>query len=360
MKFKNFLNEKNATLTTTLQEGLHCVGFGISQLLNKKITQEDMSNPDLFHQSYVKYCRVDSGEQMLWNFMINDKSSWTISIIITVNTARKSSYFKKNNYIFYRGMGLMNDIYSQFGKLKISTDITLPNDKWNPSDVWASVDSTIPQFDTIKDLNDYISISLKKGMLIGVSLKKVDKSAKVQHFNEKNAKPTVLTYKGIQKPTIPFGTGITLLTNTNAKIQFRSFNIRSKSDIQGEILYKGASARGGKVEKKFQKKLFNKYKIFQTNTLIITKKTDEELKSKVVEYWKWLGYNFTDDKIQKSWEKKQKEMINRDGYWISILHALELATVIEKNKSIASDFINDIYISASSQTEVSSEYLKIS
>jgi len=89
---------------------------------------------------------------------------------------------KKNNYTFYRGVSFMNIIYNEFNKLKKRDNISLANDKWNPSDIWASSKTSIPSFDSLIELNQYISKSLKSGAVVGISLKKSTSSPVVEWY----------------------------------------------------------------------------------------------------------------------------------------------------------------------------------
>ena len=66
-QFKNYLNE-SASMTTVLQESLHCVGLGITQLTGKNVSKEELLNGDMFTKSYDKYCRVDVAVGTLFEF----------------------------------------------------------------------------------------------------------------------------------------------------------------------------------------------------------------------------------------------------------------------------------------------------
>jgi len=129
MRLKQFLNEKlSASYTTTLQESLHCVGLGITQLNRSKLSVELLLNGDLFTQAYDQYCDVDIDVTSLHNFALESKS-WTLAVVNNVNMLKQSGFLKYNNYTFYRGKGMMNHIYDTFNILKKKSKIRLNNDK---------------------------------------------------------------------------------------------------------------------------------------------------------------------------------------------------------------------------------------
>jgi len=348
---------------TSLQEGLHCIAFGIGQVIRKKkITMEDLEDATLFHEAYQKFCRIDTADEQLWDFAFAEEG-WKKSIVGAANVLRTTDWLKGYKYKFYRGTGLMNQIYDQYNKLKKLEGIKLANDKWNPADIWASTITTIPNFDNLAELNSFISNKLKVRSLVGVSLKKVGKSPKVV-WQGPAEKPEIVGYKIIKKPREIFPTGMMIQTNKGGIfINFRSFRISKQADISGEIIQKGGTARHGKVPSNVKKKMMEKYKIPQIPKQRIKKLLEggvDELVRMTVNLWKQCGYNFPPQKVEKDWNLRQKKGIQDDvGYWQSILHSLELGAFLNTHKSVADDIVHNFYIGASSVSDISSEFIKV-
>ena len=355
---------KDASRTTVLQEGLHCVGFGMTQILKKKALKiEDMENASAFSESYIKFCDIDAGEQDLWKFK-EEQPSWTASVVKAVNAVKSSGWLKGNGYKFYRGKTLMNQIYEHFNKLKAIDGIKLANDKWNPSDIWASKISVIPTFDNLTGLNEFISDKLKKRTLVGISLKKVGGSAKVV-WQGSVEKPEIVGYEIIKKPKEIFPTGMVIdTTKDKIFINFRSFRISKQADIGGEIVMQGGAARHGKVPSSVKKNMVEKYKIPQIlkgrlKSIVDADGTDDLVKM-VIELWKQCGYTFSEGKIKSDWQiRVKKGMQDEVGYWQSIIHALELGAFLNTHKGVAQDIVHNFYIGASSAGGLSSEFIKV-
>lgn len=364
MRFNRYLISE-ASDRTSLQEGLHCIAFGIGQVIRKKkITMENLQDPELFHQSFQDFCNIDAPYNLLWEFNLAEES-WRKSVITSSNTLRATNWLKGFKYKFYRGTSLMNNIYNLYNKLKKSEGIKMANDKWNPSDIWASTISTIPNFNTLTEFNSFISEKLRVRSLVGISLKKVGKSAKVL-LQGPSEKPEIIGYKIIKKPKEIFPTGMVIQTSKgNIMIIFRSFRISKQADITGEIIQKGGLARHGKVPTSVKKKMIEKYKIPQLEKgrikNIIDKGGINELINMCVNLWKQCGYNFPANKIENDWKiRLDKGIQDEIGYWQSIIHALELGAFLNTHKGVADEIVYNFYIGAASISDMSSEFIKVS
>jgi hypothetical protein len=366
MRLNAFLREAagDASRTTALQEALHCVGFGIAQITKKKsITADNMEDAELFSDSFNTFCEVDVDVQSLFDFGMENES-WTKSVVTAVNAVKVSGWLKGNKYDIYRGKGQMNQIYDQYNKLRKMEGIKLANDKWNPSDIWMSKLSNIPNFEKLMELNKFISDKLKVGSLVGISLKKVGKSAKVV-WQGPTDKPEIVGFKVVKKPAEIFPTGMVITTTKGGIfINFRSFRISKQADITGEIIQKGGAARHGKVPQSVKREAIDKYKIPQMpknkiKQMVDGERTDELIKM-AVDLWKQSGYKFSEKDIMKGWELRKKKGIQNDvGYWQSILHALEMGAFLSTHKGVAQDIVNDFYVGATSTSGVSSEFIKV-
>jgi len=356
-RFGGYLYEGgSASNTTRLQEGLHCVCLAVRQMTKKDVNISIMQDADMFGVAHKKYCKLDAFDTELFEFSMN--LNWMDSIVANANALWKSSWLKKT-YIFHRNSPFMKSIYDQFNKLKQVEKIKIGNDKWNPGDVWASTINSIPQFNTLLELNEFISKNLKKGTLVSISLKKSSGTPKVV-WQGPVEKPTPVGYKSIRKPKLIFSTGINIVTDKpKTEINFRSFRISKQADITGEILSIGGAARHGKVPATDKNRIIKKYNIPQINKAKIARLSDDELKDNLVNLWNQCGHKFSPKQWEKSWERRVNNIQDRTGYWQSIIHALELGAFLNSNKGQANDIINDFWVGATSTGAMSSEFIKV-
>ena len=359
MKFKQYLTEA-ASLTTTLQESLHCVGLGITQITKTLLSKKDLFDGNLFGKSYDTHCKVDIGVDDLAVFA-EKNPSWVDAIINNVNVLKKSKWLKSNRYTFCRGKGIMFDVYGTSKILLKKSDVTLNADKWNPGDIWATTLSSIPSFDNILDYNNWISIQLNKGTLIGVSLKKSGGSPKVVYIDQGMDKETI-EYKSTKKPKSPFNTGIHILSkNPKIFLDIRSFNTAKMASVTSELQIKGSKARHGKSA---LPRFIKQYNIPWMPLADFKNRGDDTqyMKNMIIDLWKDNGYTFNTNQIEKNWDIRFKEkQFNRSpaGYYRSIINSLQFGAFMNKNKGLADKILTDIYLTGSSQSDFSSDFLKV-
>lgn len=371
-RFNDFLKEAaEASNTTRLQESLHCVALGIAQK-KKNITVTDLMNGKLFGMSFDKFCRVDASQNELYEFAENNES-WAASVVKAANALKATKFLKRNDYKFYRGTGFMNLVYAEFSRLKKIDGVKLNNDKWNPGDIWASVDEVLPNFEHLAELNQYISKNIKKGFTVPISLKKVGKSAKVTHEGTGKEEIEIVGYKVIKKPKDIYPTGMVVITTKeNIGINFRSFRISKQADVGGEIVMKGGTARHGKVPSASKKEMIDKYKIPQMPKSRIQQYSDEgvrKLIKMVTDLWKQCGYKFSKSEIEKNIEQrinrkgevidKKGNVIDATGYWQSILHSLEIGAFLNTHRGVADEIVNAWIQGGASSSDYSSEFIKV-
>ena len=358
MRFKQYINE-SSSLTTTLQESLHCIGFGIAQM-KKKLTVDTLLDGGLFTTSYNNICDVDIGIDVLYQFA-QKNPSWVDSVINNVNSVRQSGYIKPDGYKFYRSNGIMDLVYKKSSILLKKSGIKLNADKWNPGDIWISSLSYIPEFDNIIDYNNWLSEQLKKKTLISVSLKKSKGKPKVIYVDKSSDKKS-LEYKRIKTPVNIFTTGINILTSDpSISLNIRSFSILKTSAITSEIFIKKSSARHGKST---LSPYIKKYNIPWMSLKEFRDNSDDTMGmiNKIISLYKDCGFIFSKNQIDKDWsirsnEKEYKR--NPAGYFRSIINSLQFGAFMNKNKNISSDILTDIYLKGSSMSEYSSDYIKV-
>jgi len=355
MRFKQYLNE-SASMTTVLQESLHCVALGIIQLTNKNISTIELLNGNLFSKSYDDYCNVDIALQPLFDFA-NNNPSWVTAVVNNSNTLYNSK-FLKGKYIFYRSNGIMKSVYDTFKSLSSKEGIKLNPDKWNPGDIWASKISSIPTFKSLSEFNEFISKSLKKGNLIGISLKKSKGMPKIDYI-EQTVSGNNIKFKGIKKPQSVFNTGINILTdNPKKSLNVRSFRISKAAGITSEIIDKSSSARHGKAA---LTKFIKQYNIPQMTLSDFRKKYNETeiMNNMIISLWKDAGHVFNKNKIDKDWSVRQSKGENMVGYYRSIINSLQIGVFLNQNKGMADKILTDIFTTASSMGKHSSDFIKV-
>ncbi len=359
MRFKQYLCESASSLTT-LQESLHCIGLGITQLSKTLLTKDSLLDGDLFSKSYDTYCNVDIGLDSLFGFTQNNPS-WVTSVVNNTNALKKTKWFKSNRYTFYRSNGIMKDVYNTSSSLLKKQNVKLNLDKWNPGDIWASTLSSIPSFDDITLYNNWISEQLHKGSLIGISLKKSGKSPKVEYVNQ-GGEIKSLNYKGIKKPKSVFNTGINILSSDPIiSLTIRSFRISATNAVTSELNIKGSSARHGKSA---LTKYIKKYNIPWMTLNDFKKNADDidKMNQMVISLWKDCGFIFNQNQIEKDWAVRSKESqynINPAGYYRSIINSLQFGAFMNQNKGLADEILTDIYLTGSSKGEFSSDFIKV-
>lgn len=341
--------------TTAHQETLFAVGFAIRQMrggINREMILDDVLFSEAFNR-YVNVGRYPSMESV-YSFA-HTYPSWVESVVMGCNALAKVPLIK-GRFDIYRGSGVMQDVYDMKKRLLIKENITIHDDKWNPSDIWLSKIKKIPSFNNIEEFNGFIRKNLMSGELIGVSLKK-SSNPRVYHIKQGDE---IKEYKftGIRKPRSPFNTGITIqLSDPNTTINVRSFSIRDKDSITTEIQIKGSEARHGKAD---PKKIFDEYKIPQTSQQKIGKMNEEGLASMVIGLWKNIGYGYTPKESLAHIEKKRREgYTDFVGYFSSIINSLEFGVYLTKNKSHADKIVSRLVREASSRSDISSDFLKI-
>jgi len=356
-KVNDYLNEAaNASATTRLQEGLHCVFFGAKQ--KRKDLTNVMSDPDLLEAAYKTYCSVDAPFGELYTFG-EKQPTWVTSITEAANVLFASGWLK-GKYTYHRNDAYMNAIYAQFNSLKKYEGVTMGNDKWNPGDVWASKGNVpIPEVDSLAEYNAWIAEMLHSGKLLGISLKKIKGSGTVKLEGDPAADVSKRKFMGVKKPRNIYPTGVMLLADKNAAINFRSFRVSKEADVTGEVLKAGTGARHGKVPAGRKKEMIKKYNIPQMTKAKIAKSSDEDLQNYVLELWMDVGYVFGEADIAKYIKERSKKISNRTGYWQSVIHALEIGAFMTAHKSVANTIMDYWYKGASSTTADSSQFIKV-
>lgn len=368
MRLKSVLSEKkNASKTTRLQEGLHCLFFSIMQKSAKKMNASVMKDPELMQAAYDTYCSIDTPFGELYQFGV-DNPNWVKSVVASTQALFKSGWMK-GKYSFHRGDAYMNSIYAQWKRFKKEYGVKLGDDKWNPGDVWAEKGSVkVPNFDSLDEYNGWIAKMLHKGNLIPISLKKTTGGTKVKLEGDPEdlESHTKRTYEGVKRPRLIFPTGVSVIVGGKETINIRAFSLdKSNGNISGEVVVPGAPARYGKVPAVYFRKTIRDYNIPQMSLSQIKSTSNEDLINKLLDMWMTLGQNFSEEKIAAQFEvrcctgNKKQKWRDRDSYWQSVINSFQVATWMESAGSTADSIIDKWYQGAKSKTDVSSQFIKV-
>ena len=173
---------------------------------------------------------------------------------------------KKGKFIFVRGDNMVEkEISEAFKRVKNQTNLS-SEDKWNPADIWMvkagmrrKIAEKLKKENTIDCLNNYIQQARADGDLIGISLKKIEGSPTMKLLNadsaadrKKNEKAKYqkydLTFDNKRKgdKQYPMDVYFYYGTGTFEKFQARNFGGPNKGDWKLEL--KGKSAAQGKIQ----------------------------------------------------------------------------------------------------------------
>tara|TARA_B100000700_G_scaffold272570_1_gene316259 strand:+ start:343 stop:1770 length:1428 start_codon:yes stop_codon:yes gene_type:complete len=197
---------------------------------------------------------VDTTATMDASFkFLNNNADWMTSTIKTANILYEANEFKNTAFHFYRGKQIVNLIEKHFKQINKDAGRPFSNiNKWTPADMYMAVpniDKTlITDAVNFPDINNRMEKLLKDKKLIGVSLKRI--TSTVGGISKKNfsdgppkqeRKFTGVTAKSL------FGSMDVYFTASPDKIsiQFRATDTAGKT-WQGEVL-EGKEAKHGKI-----------------------------------------------------------------------------------------------------------------
>lgn len=335
------------TKNTTLQESSQCVFNSMLRSLQKTYLDVDDITMDNISSSY-QYCDTTTPWEDIYEFSQN--KNWQQSFLTSSNLL--SQYVGEMEYENHRDSLFINSLYDNY-KL---TSLEYQSDKWNPSDIWLVKDSALSTVfsSSLDELNTQIEDMFDKKELIGVSLKKVGKEAKIEVKNTSKSIKKQYTYEGYK--TSSKSKDITLLYN-EGKICFRTFIYGT--GWAGEIL--GKTASHGKIGVKPLNRILRNNNLPPLRYTKVVKELWENPTSEIEnikltlsflisDYIGGWGGNFDIFIQDKSIDWKISKTMG-----LILLHIIETQPQNIKNK-----LITDIINYASSESEESSTFLKIS
>ena len=226
--------------------------------------------------------------------------------------------------------------------------------KWNPADIWmvAPSEMNIEWPNNLGEINALLLEKYNEGTIVGVSLKKAEKSASLKITNLQ--RPDAVEYEGIAispknaKGFITFSDG--------GSMEFRNFG--GDTGFMGEL--EGTGAAAGKVGYGYIKSVLDKYNVEVSDPKTIRIQASEEdpkFKTKFKKLWdETEGLDPND--FESNYNARPTPKSNQ-AWRISKYLALELINAIDKSEN--KDQITDAFVRyASSQGDESSVFVKAS
>jgi len=331
---------------TTAAENAQCIVNAIRYSLGSNITSEDITEKTIESSKN----KVDSdGFAEGKNLLLTD-SGWANS---SVNIANELASKYSGPFIQNRGSAWVKNLEASVKPFLKSVGIKDIN-KWNPADIWmvSPDEMNIKWPDNLSGINALLLEKYNDGKIVGVSLKKAEKSAKLKVTNIQ--KPDPVEYKGIA--VTPRNAKAFITFSNGGSMEFRNFG--GDTSFQGEL--EGTGAAAGKVGYGYIKSILDKYGIEVSDPKIIRQeasKEDANFKSRFKKLWdETEGLEPSDFEFYYNARPTPK---SNQAWRISKYLALELVNAVDKSKN-RSKIIDAFSRYASSQGDESSVFVKAS
>ena len=359
-------SKPSAANKTALAESAACIATAYLCQTGKDLTTRDLSTANS-----IKYLTTDidvvvdigdldskKGIKQILDWL-KDNPDWLETSVTTAKILKQKLKLGKNHH-FHRDSMFMKNIYTEATKhIKKLNNVGLKigGDKWNPGDIWIA-DKGISGFPATKDLtalNKQVAEKFRNASIMGVSLKKLGKSATWEVYNLEEQERN-FRFDSVKKPAgnLMDSKDMYLVTKSGKEIQIRTFD--TKNNIQAEI--KGSSAAGGKAGfglVSFAIKKIARVDIDKWETLGKLS-TKDKIKRIQKHYTNIFGSNITDKSIINAVNNKTNKggetflawnKLQQDDYWSSKIQAMHICDVI-KNSKQKNDMISIIVAYAAS------------
>jgi len=336
---------------TKLTEASQCLYAGIAFGLRRHITNADITeaNAKKFSSMYETDEKVDS--------MLNDlPDMWIASCVLGANKLW-DTFGGKGKFVFHRGSKTVDTIENNFKRIKKIEGVRMDLNKWSPADIYIVSDkfkiACLNEEKTILGLNQCMQERIANNTLIGVSLKKIIGTAKIDLKNFFKDMQSTKKYEGYTYSDASMDGYINI--SGGVKIQFRSFGGPSSlTGWQGEV--KGAQANQGKISLGPVNMILKNHGV---STIPTNAAQRVKSKDKVKVYEEILeGYK----KYSSAGKEKVMSVVMRasDAWLYSKLQVTQLLNSIESVRGDKRDqLIEDLYLYASSQSKYSAAYYKL-
>ena len=383
---------------TAINECTFAVYASLRYNVYKNPLNPDIGISESDWEEAFKYCKLDKSKDRIGT----PDMLWHVSHCMGANLLAERVKMKgTSKVIFYRGKEIdgkktdANSLSKAYGRVKSELG-GVTEDKWNPADVWMSVDGFESELDDkpkIDDVNNYIlqlagkitTNNITDATLVGISLKKLGATANFSILNagtpqerKDAAKPMKFLDENRQggydlffenRGANPIDFYLYYGSAKFDKFQCRNFGGKKAS---WQIELKGATAAHGRCGGGNVAEIVNKYApgAMPWNNEPFYNQCNPDSTSNRVEISEEIANLLVDFKAKnvkgkKQWErdfKQYKSIISRQSteWRYSKLNGLRLLKALEDNKGkVANQIVQALYLFASSQLDFSSVFVKV-
>ena len=351
------------TVSTAIGESAQCLWM-VAMLAEGYDKPIDYFTDEILSK-YFK--RISVGKTSLSDILKIDEG-WKVSSYLTAQYAIRENIIDRD-MTFHRDDKVMKAIYASKNAAFKNNDFKpLPDDKWNPGDIWAvekGFDVSSLDTSTLESYNDDILDAYLQRTCVGISLKKVKKSCKgVEKNVERPPETADYKFSGGHIKALKRGEWYTTKANYITYVG-GSVDLRANSAFgshKAEI--KGKGARGGGASWGFMqdvsKRIYGKSSVLPKNTQM--KKEAKAIakgdKKAIVKFTKML--NLFDKTVSEDDVLNRIEAQKGADVWVhGKLGGLYILELIHKGGAKADRFVTQMVNYAGSSTSDSSAYIKL-
>ena len=335
---------------TKLTESSQCLYAGIAFALGRHIT-----NADVTEENAQKYSDMYDTDEKLESMLNDLPDIWIESSVLGANKLW-DTFGNKGKFVFHRGSKTVDRIENNFKRVKKLEGVRMDLNKWSPADIYIVSNNFDPkcldQEKTILGLNQCMQERIENNTLIGVSLKKIMRNARIDLKNVFKDMKTTKEYEGYSYSDVSMDGYLNMKGGT--RIQFRSFGGPSSlTGWQGEV--KGAQANQGKISLGPVNMILKNHgiKTIPTDAAARVKRKDKNVFNEILE-----GYK----KYSKAGKEKVMDTVmTAPDSWL--YSKLQVTQLLDRVEGVGGDkrnqLIEDLYLYASSQSKYSAAYYKL-
>ena len=380
-------------LTAITESGQCYVASLVFNVAKRAIKWEDMTLANL--QEAAKY--VDTGKTTLEDVLEQSPSEWVRSYVMVANLLYKDWKMKSGKTVYFHRDSALHQKIFKFKQACHAADKasgtpqapgSFGDDKWNPGDIWMTTfgltANKLPDMptDSWAKLNKMIYDLAQSKELLGVSLKKIERTPKADEYNKPGLKKKSYTFNGfivspenLKQGQLPFFSSIDCyLYIGDGRVQFRATSgSAAKPSWQGEI--SGSTAAGGKIGggnvntyliQNFGKGIFrnSEGEIVSAVNSPAFWKDFYSMYSKLFDNPAYKKYNKTTMGGAKVSEADFKKMAlarakETESFIVSKYMCMKMIDIMMSKSTKLNDFATDIFLYGASNTNQSSYFLKI-
>ncbi len=380
-------------LTAITESGQCYVTSLVFNVAKKAIKWEDLTLADL--QEAAKY--VDTGKTTLNDVLNQSPPDWVKSYVMVANLLFKDWKMKQGKTVYFHRDSKLHQKIFKFKQQCLANDKvsdtpqapgSFGDDKWNPGDIWMTTfgleESKLPDMptDSWSKLNKKIYELAQNKELLGVSLKKIERTPKADEYNVPGTKKQSYKFNGfivspekLKQGQLPFFSSIDCyLYIGDGRVQFRATSgSAAKPSWQGEI--SGSTAAGGKIGggnvntyllQNFGEGIFRDSESEIVNSVNTPAfwKDFYSMYSKLFTNPMYKKYSNTDMGSVKVSETDFKKMAlarakETESFIVSKYMCMKMIDIMMRNSTKLDNFSTDIFLYGASNTNQSSYFLKI-